>query len=206
MYKKLDKRFEVFGENPNTLDNAIYVLCDYATLLKKNYTLKDFLKKIETLDVKVLQYRNKTSSKEAIKADLVYLKKHCTYPIIVNDYIELIEYCDGLHMGQEDFLAIHENKSYAIKIVRKKLGDKLLGLSCHNELEILEANELDLDMIGLGAYRSTNTKDVDNILSNKLEYLAKVSTHPVCAIGGVKKSDYIKNVNFKVIGSDLYED
>ena len=79
-------------------------------------------------------------------------------PIIINDKIELIEFADGLHLGQEDLDKIHKDKKLAVKLVRLKIKDKLLGLSTHNEIEILEANELPLDMIGLGAYKNSSTK------------------------------------------------
>ena len=80
-----------------------------------------------------------------------------------------------------------------------------MGLSTHNEIEILEANDLDLDMIGLGAYRNTNTKDVSTVLGDNIIYLAKISKHPVCAIGGVKINDHIENIRFNVVGSGFYE-
>lgn len=62
--------------------------------------------------------------------------------------------------------------------------------------------------IGLGAYRSTSTKDVSNILGDNISYLAKISRHPVGAIGGVKIEDNIKHITYNVIGSSLlkYED
>ena len=91
-------------------------------------------------------------------------------------------------------------------MIRLKIKDKLLGLSTHNEIEILEANELHLDMIGLGAYKNTSTKDVSTILGDRISYLAKISKHPVCAIGGVKIDDVIENIRFNVVGSGFYED
>lgn len=82
----------------------------------------------------------------------------------------------------------------------------MLGLSTHNELEILEANELDIDMIGLGAYKATSTKDVPNLLGSKISYLAKVSKHPVCGIGGVSVDEKIDNIAFNVVGSGLFNE
>jgi thiamine-phosphate pyrophosphorylase len=134
------------------------------------------------------------------------LKLELNIPIIINDKIELIEFADGLHLGQEDLDKIHKDKKIAVKLVRLKIKDKLLGLSTHNEIEILEANELEIDMIGLGAYKNTNTKDVSTILGSKISYLAKISKHPVCAIGGVKVEDIIENIRFNVVGSGFYED
>ncbi|MGD9624118.1 MAG: thiamine phosphate synthase [Arcobacter sp.] len=186
--------------------NYLYVLCDYETLLKKNITLEKFVDLCKKNDVKLVQYRDKISSLEEQKNNLLYLKSQLNIPIIINDKIELIEFADGLHLGQEDFSKIHNDKKIAIKLIKAKIKDKLLGLSTHNEIEILEANELPLDMIGLGAYRNTNTKDVSSIIGSKISYLAKISKHPVCAIGGVKMDDIIENVRFNVIGSGFFNE
>ncbi len=185
--------------------NLLYALCDFQTLLKKDLLLNHFIERVLTLDVKVIQYRDKINSNETQIENLLYLKKHLNIPILINDKIELIEYADGLHLGQEDFIKINPDKKFATKIIRKRIGDKLLGLSTHNELEILEANDLDIDMIGLGAYRTTSTKDVKNLLGDKISYLAKISSKPVCAIGAVEINDKIKNVSFNVVGSALYK-
>lgn len=185
--------------------NFLYVLCDYETLIKKDISLEKFIKICKKNDVKLIQYRDKISTIEKQKENLLFLKKNLNIPIIINDKIELIEHADGLHLGQEDLDLIHKDKKIAIKLIRVKIKDKLLGLSTHNEVEILEANDLDLDMIGLGAYRGTRTKDVDTILGDKITYLAKISKHPVCAIGGVKIIDKIDNVSFNVVGSGIYE-
>lgn len=185
--------------------NYLYVLCDYETLVKKNISLEEFVNLCQKKDVKIVQYRDKNSSLQEQKNNLLYLKLMLNVPIIINDKIELIEFADGLHIGQEDLQAIHKNKKLAIKLIRAKIKDKLLGLSTHNEIEILEANELALDMIGLGAYKNTSTKEVNTILGSKISYLAKISKHPVCAIGGVKIDDIIENIRFNVVGSGFYE-
>lgn len=186
--------------------NLLYVLCDYETLLKKNISLENFVGLCKKKDVKIVQYRDKISSLQEQKTNLLYLKSQLNIPIIINDKIELIDFADGLHVGQEDLEKIHKDKKLAVKLVRLKIKDKLLGLSTHNEIEILEANELSLDMIGLGAYKNTNTKDVSTILGSKISYLAKISKYPVCAIGGVKIDDIIENIRFNVVGSGFYED
>ncbi len=186
--------------------NYLYVLCDYETLVKKNISLEKFVNLCKKKDVKIVQYRDKISSLEEQKTNLLYFKSQLNIPIIINDKIDLIDFADGLHVGQEDLQAINKDKKLAIKLIRLKIKDKLLGLSTHNELEILEANGLNLDMIGLGAYKNTSTKDVSTILGDKISYLAKISKHPVCAIGGVKIDDIIENIRFNVVGSGFYED
>jgi len=194
---------EALGFFPKA-SNHLYALCDYQTLIKRELSLPDFIKIVKKYDVKIIQYRDKLNLNEIQIKNLNYIKEQLDIPIIINDKIDLIEFADGLHLGQEDFEKIHKNKTLAIKLIRKKIGNKLLGLSTHNEFEILEANELDLDMIGLGAYKGTQTKDVDSILGDKISYLAKISKHPVCAIGGVNIDDKIENINFNVVGSGLY--
>ena len=190
----------------------IYALCDYETLQKRDISLEQFLQICENYEISYIQYRDKISSIETQKANLQYLTKNTNIPIIINDKLELIEFASGMHMGQDDLIHIKTNifkisdNELFFKLLRKKYPNKLFGLSTHNEFEILEANKLPLDYIGLGAYRKTSTKDVSNILGNNISYLAKISKHPVGAIGGVKKNDKIAHITYNVIGSDLYED
>ncbi len=142
------------------------------------------------------------------KENILKLKQLTQIPIIINDTIKLLDYCDGLHLGQEDLDSLlHEfklkDKELLIKLLKKKYPNKIFGLSTHNEIEILEANKFQLDYIGLGAYKSTSTKDVSHILGDSISYLAKISKHPVGAIGGVSITDKIKNITYNVIGSGL---
>ena len=93
----------------------------------------------------------------------------------------------------------------AVEKVRRMIGRKLLGLSTHNSEEIAEANSLDLDYIGLGAYRSTQTKSEANVGGKALLEAARHSRHPVGIIGGVRMDDVFEApIVYKVIGSDLY--
>ena len=98
------------------------------------------------------------------------------------------------------------NKKEAVKLIRQKIGSKILGISTHNLEEIKEANELDINYIGLGAYRATTTKENASIKGKELLNIAKESTHPVALIGGVRIEDDFSNypqIAYRVIGSDL---
>ena len=189
----------------------IYVLCDYQTLLSRNITLKEFLQICAKYDIIYIQYRDKISDIKTQKENLLFLKSNTNIPIIINDKLELLDYCDGLHLGQEDLSKVKSEElkvksdEVLFNILRKKYPNKIFGISTHNEMEILEANKLPLDYIGLGAYRQTDTKNVSNILGTKISYLAKISKHPVCAIGGVKIDDDIPNITYNVISSGLYK-
>lgn len=183
----------------------LYALCDQALLDARSISLEEFIHIANKNDAKFLQYRNKTADINFIKHQLITIRKLFDGFLIINDKYELIKYCDGVHLGQEDLRLINEDIYKAIKILRKIIKkDKLLGISTHSEKEVLEANQMDLNYIGLGAYRDTNTKnDILNILGDKIDYIASISKHPVGVIGGVKLEDSFENVAYKVIGSDL---
>lgn len=183
----------------------IYALIDKETLDKKSVFLIDLLGVINNLQAPILQYRNKIGSLADIKSDLLYIRSHYQGKIIVNDHIELIEYADGLHVGQEDLFTFNDNPQFSIEKIRNQIGRKLLGLSTHNIDEILAANELDVDYIGLGAYRTTGTKADAQVYGDKLLDIAKHSKHPVALIGGVRIDDvFDESITYKVVGSGLY--
>jgi len=184
----------------------IYALLDKETLLVKDVSLSDFILHLNTIpNIVMLQYRNKNASLEEKKSDLIDIRKIYTGILIINDSIELIDYADGLHIGQEDRRKYSHEPKVAIRLIREKIGSKLLGLSTHNKEEIAEANELDLNYIGLGAYRATSTKSEAHVGGEDLLDIAKSSKHPVAIIGGVRLDDCFEApIIYKVIGSGLY--
>lgn len=111
-----------------------------------------------------------------------------------------------MHIGQEDIREFDDDPAIAIAKVRARIGRKILGLSTHNKQEIEVSNRLDIDYIGLGAYRSTATKSEANVGGKELLDIAKHSIHPVGIIGGVRVEDIFEMpIVYKVIGSDLYK-
>lgn len=183
----------------------IYALVDKETLFSRGVSLLSHLEHLRNFDIPILQYRNKKGSLEEKKADLLLIREHYQGMLIVNDTVELIEFADGLHIGQEDIREYGCNLNESVAKVRAMIGRKLLGLSTHNLSEIEDANLLDLDYIGLGAYRSTKTKSEANVGGEALLEAAKHSKHPVGIIGGVKMDDKFETpILYKVIGSDLY--
>ena len=184
----------------------IYALVDKETLRSKDLSLSELLQHLKIFpNIPILQYRNKSGTLEEKKSDLLTIRKHYKGKLIVNDSVELITYADGLHVGQEDLRKQSHDLKEAVRLIREKIGDKLLGLSTHNKAEILEANTLDLDYIGLGAYRATNTKSEANVGGKALIEAASYSKHPVGLIGGVRLDDEFEApIVYKVIGSGLY--
>ena len=185
----------------------IYALVDKETLNQKGVSLQSHMQHLSTFpNIPILQYRNKSASLDEKKEDLLLIRHYYDGKLIVNDAIELIEYADGLHIGQEDIRSYSDDLVEAVKMVRKKIGTKILGLSTHDKKEIIEANTLALDYIGLGAYRATDTKSEANVGGSKLLDAAKHSKHPVGMIGGVRLDDEFEApIVYKVIGSGLYK-
>ena len=185
----------------------IYALVDKETLRSKGLSLSELLQHLKTIpNIPILQYRNKSATLEEKKFDLLTIRKHYDGTLIINDTLELIDYADGLHVGQEDLRKESHDLKEAVRLIREKIGDKLLGLSTHDKVEILEANTLDLDYIGLGAYRASSTKSEANVGGEALLEAAAYSKHPVGIIGGVRMDDVFEApVVYKVIGSGLYK-
>lgn len=182
----------------------LYALCDTDTLHKRGMAVLSFAARAKSFGASVLQYRNKHADIAIIKTDLIALRQAWEGFLIINDHYELAPFCDGVHIGQEDLYAIDSDPSRAIKILKMAIGeDKIIGLSTHNAAEIEIANTLDINYIGLGAYRTTSTKSEAKVLGERLDEIAAHSKHPVAAIGGVKLEDTFRHVTYHVIGSGL---
>lgn len=145
------------------------------------------IKKILTQAIKggidIVQFRDKfASAKEMIKnaLPLLTLARQHNIPFIINDRLDvaLAVNADGLHIGQDDT---------PVDLARKLLGkNKLLGLSCHCQSEIKEAQNKPIDYCGFGPVFKTATKPhlTPRGLKN-LRNALKISHKPVFAIGGV---------------------
>ncbi|MFI3323247.1 MAG: thiamine phosphate synthase [Rikenellaceae bacterium] len=102
-------------------------------------------------------------------------------PLIINDRIDvaLAADADGVHIGQSDM-------SY--EDARAILGeDKIIGLSVESLEEVVAANTLDVDYIGISPLHATPTK-TDTATPFEIEGCCKavdLSVHPTVAIGGI---------------------
>ncbi|WP_417697208.1 thiamine phosphate synthase [Psychromonas sp.] len=105
--------------------------------------------------------------------------------LIINDRVDvaLAVNADGVHLGQSDM---------PVQLARKLIGpEKILGLSIENDQQLLEANDLPLDYIGLSAIFATPTKT--NIKKQwgiqGLKKALQLSQFPIVAIGGINQSN-----------------
>ncbi|WP_345986596.1 thiamine phosphate synthase [Sulfurimonas sp. HSL-1656] len=184
--------------------NAIYALCDQALLDSHALALEPFVDACRRLDVAVIQYRNKDSDTETVKANLERLRGLWDGMLIINDRWQLHALCDGVHVGQDDLRGFGEDAAAACAALRGEVGSACaIGLSTHNAEEIAAANGLGIDYIGLGAFRATGTKTDAAVLGEDLDMLASASVHPVAAIGGVGLDDRFAHARMRVMGSAI---
>tara|TARA_X000001036_G_scaffold139653_1_gene132441 strand:- start:129 stop:731 length:603 start_codon:yes stop_codon:yes gene_type:complete len=112
--------------------------------------------------------------------------KHKVKFIINDKYILASKYkTDGCHMGQLDG---------SIKIAKKKLKNKILGVTCHNS-KILAANAIrdGANYLAFGSFFKSKLKPKAikaNI--NILKWAKKNIKKPIVVIGGINNSNYKK--------------
>lgn len=110
--------------------------------------------------------------------------KFCV-PLIINDRIDvaLASGADGVHIGQDDM-------PYAE--ARRLMGPRaIIGLSVETWNDVVEAEALDVNYLGVSPVFETPTK-TDTKGNWGLEGLAKIkaySRHPLVAIGGMNASN-----------------
>lgn len=104
--------------------------------------------------------------------------------LIINDRADIALACDadGVHLGQED-LPLHA--------ARKIMGQKLIGISTHDEGQAVDAERGGADYIGFGPMFGTMTK-ATGYGARGVEMLRQIRAAvklPIVAIGGIKEEN-----------------
>ena len=165
-------------------------------------TLKHVVKEAVAGGVTMVQVREKSGDIRSFIARAQAIKsilKDTNVALIINDRVDvaLAVDADGVHLGQSDMPA---------ELARQLIGpNKLLGLSIENEHQLLEANALSLDYIGLSAIFATPTK-TDIKKEWGIAGLANALTNtnfPVVAIGGINQTNLDEIIKTGVDGVAL---
>ena len=137
--------------------------------------------------VTMVQLREKECSTAEFVALALELKtalQPLGIPLIINDRIDvaLAVDADGVHIGQSDM---------PYETARALLGkEKIIGLSVETMKEVVAANALDVDYIGISPVYATPTK-TDTLTPFGLEGIEEVmrlSRHRCVAIGGMNRN------------------
>ena len=134
------------------------------------------------------------------------IKKICKkYKVkfLINDDPKLAKKinADGCHLGQKDMNIIK---------ARKILKNKIIGITCHNSINLAKKAINDgADYLALGAFYSSKTKKIKHKANLKiLKMTKKITKTPIVAIGGIKHNNYKKlllnKANFLAISGYIW--
>ena len=171
---------------------------------------KDFYNKLhQVLSSKKVGFFQLRLKKENIRNKIFIgkkIKKICKkYQVkfLINDNPMLAKKvnADGCHLGQKDMNILK---------ARKILKNKIIGITCHNSINLAKKAVADgASYLAFGAFYSSKTKKVKYKASLKILSLAKKLTNtPIVAIGGIKDTNYKKlllnKANFLAISSYIW--
>ena len=188
---RANKRF-VYLISPNKIENDNFYI---------NLNLVLSTQKVNFFQLRLKKETNKNKLLIGEKIKKI-CKKH-KVKFLVNDDPRLAKKlnADGCHLGQKD-MDIHK--------ARKIMGNKIIGISCHNSMKLAKsAINAEADYLAFGAFYSSKTKLVKYKADLKILRWAKKNTStPIVAIGGIKLSNYKKlllnKANFLAISGYIW--
>lgn len=165
----------------------LYLVTDEMLCLGRN--VADVVKMAVEGGVTMVQLREKELPARQFVERAIGLKrilKPYGVPLIINDRIDiaLASGADGVHIGQSD-LPFELTK----KIIPKSM---IVGLSVETPEQAIEAEDFDVDYLGVSPVFSTPTKTDFSVKPwglEGLEKLKKTSRHKLVAIGGINLSN-----------------
>lgn len=110
---------------------------------------------------RIVQYRNKIADIALRQTQALALLQVCRSQgarLIINDHVQLCLSIDaeGVHVGSDDY---EYDGVKSLQALRERLGDKLLGVSCYNQLKLAQqAEQRGADYIAFGACFASGTK------------------------------------------------
>ena len=167
---------------------------------------KDLKKIFELNKVNFFQLRLKKTPlnrKIIIAKKIKKICKKFKIKFLINDdpYLAKKINADGCHLGQKDMDIIK---------ARKIIGEKIIGITCHNSIKLSKKAIKDgADYIALGAFYPTKTKNIKfKAKVSDLIRIKKLSRIPIIAIGGINNDNYknllLNKVNFLAISGYIW--
>ncbi|MFL2884894.1 MAG: thiamine phosphate synthase [Candidatus Pelagibacter sp.] len=179
-------------------------------LISPNRIHKSFYRDlIEVLNQKKVSFFQLRLKKKSFKEKLIIgrkIKRICkrfNVKFLINDDVIFAKKlnADGCHLGQKDMNIVK---------ARKLIGDKIIGVTCHNSVELSKiAVKNEADYIALGAFNNSKTKKIKHRASiNLLRKVKKITKTPVVAIGGINSRNYknllLNKANFLAISGYIW--
>ena len=134
------------------------------------------------------------------------IKKICrlyNVKFLINDDVYLAKKlnADGCHLGQKDMDILE---------ARKVIGNKIIGITCHNSLKLAKIGlKKNVDYLAFGAFYPSETKKSKyKATINLLKKVRKITKSPIVAIGGINSENYKKlllnKANFLAISGYIW--
>ncbi|ACM92641.1 thiamine monophosphate synthase [Nautilia profundicola AmH] len=181
---------------------AIYALLDWDTLKKYDISIKDFCKTAKGLKAKILQYRDKNSSLEEKKERLLEIKKHWKKPLIINDTVELLPFCDGIHIGQEDLESLSQKFNLPkYDVIQKLRTGELLEWKMENgKWKINKKTKINNSPLSI-----VHCPFIVGLSTHNKEEILEANTYPLSYIGlGAYRPTDTKNTD-NIIGEKVID-
>ena len=178
----VEECFDMIGFNRECL--RLYLVTDRR--IAGDRSIADIVRKAVSGGVTMVQLREKecpTREFVALGLELKRLLSQYRVPLIINDRVDVALACnaDGVHIGQSDM---------PYETARRLLGpDRIIGLSAECMNDVIAANLLDVDYIGISPVFQTPTKNdtAEPFGLDGLREAVRLSVHPTVAIGGMNK-------------------
>ena len=188
---KISKKKFIYLISPNNIYPRFY------------QDLKEVLKtgKISFFQLRLKEYTLKQKILIGKKIRLICKKNGVKFLVNDDPFLAKKLDADGCHLGQKDM---------SISNARKIVGNKIIGITCHNSIKFAKAAIKEkASYIAFGALFSTTTKKVKFKATTKILNKAKKLTKiPIVAIGGINISNYKKlllnNANLLAISSYVW--
>ena len=164
---------------------------------------------IEVLKQKKVSFFQLRLKRESFKKKLIIAKKiqkickRFSVKFLINDDVHLAKKldADGCHLGQKDMLILN---------ARKLIGNKIIGITCHNSIKLARSGINDkADYLAFGAFNFSKTKKTKYKASiSLLKKARKITKTPIVAIGGINSRNYKKlllnKANFLAISGYIW--
>ena len=174
--------------------SGLIILNKIVYLISPKEISKGFYRKLDKVllygNVKFFQLRLKKIKKSKLlkiakKIKKITLKRKVKF--IINDHYNLVSEskADGCHMGQLDG---------SIKIAKKKLKNKILGVTCHDSINLAKkAIDCKANYLAFGSFFKSKLKPRAKKADLKiLIEVKKKIKRPIVVIGGINNFNYRK--------------
>jgi thiamine-phosphate pyrophosphorylase len=165
----------------------LYPIADKATLDARGMGVREFAREMTQAGVGVLQYRDKAGApnevlRAAAEIAAEFVGRECL--LIMNDRADLALLAGwGAHVGHMDM---------SPEDARKVVGvEKVIGVSTHNEAQMMAADAGMADYVAVGPVFATATKaDTEPVVGLEGVRRARALTRkPLVAIGGITREN-----------------